>query len=168
MASRICSRRARSDCPRLPGPAGNAVHARQRAPVAVLVELADPDLTDRQRGVGLAVDDLEHLGALGRAQCLVWCLPLGLPDGCRPGRLRSAVAGGPRSPRQHARVAAPASPTAVAVVGVRGDLWCRPYCATARSSVNNSSMPGTSALATLAVNEHLDSALCVDVGLWLL
>lgn len=59
-------------------------------------------------------------------------------------------------------------PDGVAVVGVRGDLWCRPYCATSGSSVNNSSMPGTSALATLAVNEHLDSVLCVDVGLWLL
>ena len=169
IASRMCSIRARSGCPGLPGPAGDAVHARQRAPVAVLVELADSDLTDRQRGVGLAVDDFERLGALGRAQCLGWCLPLGLRDGCRPGRLRSAVAvvGGPRSPRQHAR-GPHRHPDGVAGVGVRGDLWCRPRCAISGSSVNNSSMPGVSALATLMVNRLLDSVLCVDVGLWLL
>jgi len=29
-------------------------------------------------------------------------------------------------------------------------------------------MPIVSVLAALAVNKHLDSVLCVDVGLWLL
>ncbi len=94
--------------PALSGVAGDAVHARLRAPVAALVELAGPHLWNRQVTVGLGVQQRQDPGSFvvgdRRGRQPPW-QPGSVyrSQRCRPARVSPPVVGGPGPSGQRAR-----------------------------------------------------------------